>query len=116
MSDLVIEHGEIARGRQLRHNRARIALAVAAIEGIVVLAGAIPWWVVVLLAAVAVAVYVAVRQYERSEVVQLAWIAACSQVALVLVPVIGAVLAVLAIVTVAVFALFALVALARDRR
>ena len=112
----MIEHGESARGRQLRRNRVRIALALAAVEAIVVLAGAIPWWVVVVLAAVALAVYVTVRRYERSEVIQLAWIAAFSQVALVLVPVVGVLLAVLAIVAVVAFALVALVALAYDRR
>jgi hypothetical protein len=118
VSSLVIEHGESPRTRRLRHNRLRIALAVAAVEGIVVLAGGIPWWVVVLLAAAAVAFYVYVRQRGTgsSELVQLAWIAAFSQSALVLVPLIATFLIVLAIFAVAVFAVVALIALARDRR
>ena len=116
MSDLVIEHGESLRGRRLRRNRVRIALVVAAIEGIIVLAGGIPWWVVVALAAGSVALYVVVRRQSSSELVQLAWIVAFSQMALVLVPVLAAVLLVLAIVVVSMFAIVALVALARDRR
>jgi hypothetical protein len=118
VSDFVIEHGESARTRRLRHNRLRIALAVAALEGVVVLAGAIPWWVVVLLAAAAVTLYVYLRRRRASssELVQLAWIAAFSQSALVLVPLVATFLIVLAIFTVAVFAVIALIALARDRR
>jgi hypothetical protein len=116
VSDFVIEHGESQRTRRLRHNRVRIALAVAAVEGIVVLAGGIPWWVVVLLAAAAVTLYVYVRRRGSSELVQLAWIAAFSQSALVLVPLVAAFLIVLAIFTIAVFAVVALIALARDRR
>ena len=94
----------------------RIALAVAAVEGIIVLAGGIPWWVVVALATAAVALYVAVRRQGSSEVVQLGWIAAFSQLTLVLVPLIAAFLVVLAVAAVAVLALAALLALARDRR
>ena len=116
MGDYVVEHGESPRGRRLRHNRLKIALVVAAIEGIVVLAGGIPWWFVVLLAAAAVALYVYVRAQGRSELVQLAWIAAFSQVALVLVPVVASFVLVLAILVVVAFAIVALVALARDRR
>jgi hypothetical protein len=116
MSDLVIEHRESARGRRLRSNRLRIALAVAAVEGIIVLAGGIPWWVVVLLAAASVALYVTVREQRSSELVQLAWILAFSQSALVLVPVVATFVLVLAILVVVLFAIVALVALARDRR
>ena len=118
MGDFVVEHGETARARRLRHNRLKIALVVAAIEGVVVLAGVIPWWFVVILAVAAVTLYVAVRGQGRSELVQLAWIAAVSQVVLVLVlvPVIASFLLVLAILVVVAFAVVALVALARDRR
>jgi hypothetical protein len=116
MSELVIEHGESPRGRRLRRNRMRIALTVAAVEGIFILAGAIPWWVVVLLAIAALSAYVYVRNRRQSELVQIAWIAAFSQTALVLVPVAAAVLAALAIVIVVLFAVVALLALARDRR
>jgi hypothetical protein len=116
VSDFVLEHRETPRGRRLRRNRVRIAFAVAAVEGILVLAGGIPWWAVVLLAAAALAVYVSVRRSGSGEVVQLAWIAAFSQLALVLVPLLATVLVVLAIVLLAIFAVVALIALARDRR
>jgi len=116
MSDFVVEHGETARGRRLRRNRVKIALVVAAIEGVVVLAGGIPWWFVAILAVAAVALYLAVRDHGRSDLVPLAWIAAFSQVALVLVPVIASVLLVLAIMVVIAFAVVALIALSRDRR
>ena len=116
MSELVIEHGESPRARRLRQSRLRIALVIAAIEGILVLAGAIPWWVVVALAAGSVALYVAVRSTGRSEVVQSAWIAAFSQLVLVLVPVAAAVVTAFAVVLIVMFALVALIALVRDRR
>jgi hypothetical protein len=114
-SDLVIEHGESSRSRRLRRNRLRIALAVAAVEGILVLAGRIPWWVVLPLAFAAIVLYVFVRNEARGELVQVAWIAAFSQVALVLVPIAAALFAALAVVTVAMFAVIVLYALVRDR-
>ena len=115
MSDLVIEHGESSRGRRLRHNRLRLALVVAAIEGIVVLAGGVPWWVVVVLAAASVAIYVYVRDRGPSQVVQLAWIAAFSQTVLVVVPIVAGLILILAILVIVMFAIVALIALARDR-
>jgi hypothetical protein len=116
VSELVLEHGESPRARRLRQNRLRIALALTAFEGILVLAGAIPWWAVVALAAGTVALYLAARGSERFVLVQLAWIAAFSQVALVLVPVVATFVVFLAIALVVLFAVVALAALARDRR
>jgi hypothetical protein len=116
LSDLVVEHRESRHARRLRVNRLRIALVLAAVEGIFVLAGAIPWWVVVLVAVGAVALYLYVRNEGRGEVVQAAWILAFANVALLLVPVAAAVVTALAIVIVVVFAVVALIALARDRR
>ena len=40
-SEIVIEHGETRLARRLRSNRYKVALAIAALEGILVLAGAI---------------------------------------------------------------------------
>ena len=116
VSEVVLEHGESPLGRRLRLNRLRLALVLAALEGILVLAGAIPWWVVVIVALGAVALYVSVRNQGRVEVVQLAWIAAFANVLLLLVPVAAAIVTALAIVLVVVFAVVALIALARDRR
>ena len=54
---VTIEHRSSRFGRRLREYRLRIALIVALVEGILVLVGSIDWWVVVLLAIVAVALY-----------------------------------------------------------
>jgi len=115
-SELLIEHGESPRARRLRLNRVRIALAVTALEAILVLAGAISWWVVVVAAAAALGLYAAVRTRGSSALVQLAWIAAFSQVTLVLVPVAAALLTALAIGVVVILAVLALIALTRDHR
>ena len=113
---LTIEHGQTRRGRRLRENRLRIALLVAVVEGILVLLGAIDWWVVVLLAIGAVALYVLQGRSARDELRQLSWIAAVSQVLVVLVPALAVVLTALAVVALILLAVVALVVLLRDRR
>ncbi len=114
---MLIEHGESRTGRSLRHNRYKIALAVAALEGILVLAGVIPWWVVVLLAVVALAAYVAWgREHTSPDVRVVTWTAAVSQLVVVLVPVLATLVVVLAVVVVVLLAAVALAALLLDRR
>jgi hypothetical protein len=114
---LTIEHGSTRLGRQLRENRLKIALLVALVEGILVLVGAIEWWVVVLLAIGAVALYVTRgRAARRAEVRETTWILAVSQVAVVLVPAAALVLTALAVVALVIVAVVALVVLLRDRR
>ena len=114
---LVIEHRESGLARRLRQNRYRAALAIAAIEGILVLAGAIPWWLVVLVALGAVAGYVTWgREHESTDVRVVSWTAAVSQLLVVLVPVLAGALVVLAAVVVVLLAVLALVALLLDRR
>jgi hypothetical protein len=114
---VTIEHGSTRLGRQLRDNRLRIALVVAVIEGVLVLLGSIQWWVVVVLAIAAVAVYVLrARAARREEIRELSWIVAVSQVAVVLVPVLALVLTAFAVVALVVIAVVALVVLLRDRR
>jgi hypothetical protein len=114
---LTIEHGSTRIGRGLRENRLRIALVVALIEGILVLVGAIDWWVVVLLAIGAVALYVMRgRAARRGEVRETSWILAVSQVAVVLVPALVLVATAFAIVALVIVAVVALVVLLRDRR
>lgn len=113
----MIEHRESGLARRLRQNRYRAALAVAAIEGILVLAGAIPWWLVVLVALGAVAGYVTWgREHESADVRVVTWTAAVSQLLVVLVPVLAGALVVLAAVVVVLLAVLALVALLLDRR
>ena len=116
-SELLIEHGESRIARRLRQNRYKVALAIAALEGILVLAGAIPWWVVVLLALVALAGYVAWgREHESPDVRVVTWTAAVSQLVVVLVPILAGAVVVLAAVAVVALAALALVALLLDRR
>jgi hypothetical protein len=112
----VIEHRESSVARNLRRNRIRIALAIAALEGLLVLVGALPWWSVVVLAAGAIAVYISYgRAHERADVRQASWIAAVSQLVVVLVPVAVVVATALAAAVVIVLAVVALVALLRER-
>lgn len=114
---LTIEHGRNRFGRGLRENRLRLALLLALVEGVLVLVGEIPWWSVVLIAIVAVALYVTVgRKSGREEVRQLSWIFAVSQVAVVLVPALALVVTAFAVVALILIAVVALVVLLRDRR
>jgi predicted neutral ceramidase superfamily lipid hydrolase len=112
----VIEHRESSWTRNLRRNRLRFALGIAALEGILVIAGALPWWAVVLLAAAAIAVYISQgRTHPRADVRQLSWIAAVSQLVVVLVPIAVVVATALAIGVVVLLAAVALVVLLRER-
>jgi hypothetical protein len=116
-SQLLIEHGESRLARRIRHNRYKVALAIAAIEGILVLAGAIPWWLVVVLALGTLAAYVMWgREHESADVRVVTWTAAVSQLVVVLVPVLAGALVVLAAVVVVACAALALVALLLDRQ
>jgi hypothetical protein len=111
----IVEHGENRQARFLRARRLQIALGVAAVEGILVLAGSIPWWAVVAAAVVAVGVRWAARDVRRSEVRHATWILAVSQLIVVLVPAAAALLTALAIVTLVLVAALALFLLLRDR-
>lgn len=113
---VVIEHRESRQQRFLREKRLEIALVVAAIEGILVLAGSTPWWAVVVAAAAAFGLHMWLRATSVQSVRQLTWIAAVSQLVVVLVPVAAAVLTALAIVLLVLVALVALGTLLRDRR
>ena len=114
---LTIEHGSNRFGRVLRENRVKLAILLAIVEGILVLVGEIDWWVVVLLAIGAVALYVTQgRTAGREELREGSWILAVSQLAVVLVPALALVLSALAVVALVVLALVALVVLLRDRR
>ncbi|MBA2295058.1 MAG: hypothetical protein H0W16_07980 [Actinobacteria bacterium] len=114
---LVIEHRESGVARRLRQQRYRVAFGIAAVEGILVLAGAIPWWLVVLFALGAVAAYAGWgREHESVDVRAVTWTAAVSQLVVVLVPVLAGALVVVAAVVVVAVAALALVALVLDRR
>ena len=79
-SHLLIEHGETRLARRIRQNRVKVALAIAAVEGILVLAGAIPWWLVVALALGSLGAYAAWGRDARAPDVRVVtWTAAVSQ-------------------------------------
>jgi hypothetical protein len=113
----VVEHSASRLGRILQRRALLAALAVAVVEGVLVLAGVMPWWSVIALAAASLALYVAVgRDSGRPEVRTVTWVAAVSQLTVVLVPVLAAVVAALAVAVVVLVALAALVVLLVDRR
>ena len=113
----VIEHGETSLARTIRRERLRIALAIAVVEGILVIADVIPLWAVLALATVTLVLYAAVgRESSSAEVRNITWIAAVSQLVVVLVPIALVVVGALAIAVVVGFAIVALVALLADRR
>jgi hypothetical protein len=114
---LTIEPGHSRLGRRLRESRLRIALVLALVEGILVLVGSIAWWSVVLVAILAVVLYVAAgRKAGRQEVREVSWIFAVSQLAVVLVPALALVLTAFAVGALVLLAVVALVVLLRDRR
>ena len=112
-----IEHRSTRFGRELRANRLKLALVIALVEGVLVLVDAIDWWVVVVLAVVAVVLYVLRGRTARHDTVrQGSWIFAVSQLAVVLVPALVLVATAVAVVALVVLAVIALVVLLRDRR
>jgi hypothetical protein len=116
-SHVLIENGEGRLARRLRQNRVRLALGIAALEGILVLAGAIAWWLVLLVALAALVVYAAWgREHPDAKVRFATWTAAVSQLLVVLVPVLAGALVALAVVAVVALAALALAALLLDRR
>jgi hypothetical protein len=112
-----IDHGHSRLGSTLRAGRLRLVLAIVVIEGLLVLVDAIRWWSVLLIAALAFAVYVGSGRQSRHQLVREAsWIAAVSQLVVVLVPVVALVLTTLAVVLIVVVAVGLLALLLLDRR
>jgi hypothetical protein len=117
MSNIVIDHRSTRFSRGLRRRRTQVALVVAVVEAILVLTGVLPWWFAIALAAGAVALYVWVgREHPSPTVRGVSWVAAVSQLIVVLVPVGVVVVGVLALVLVVVLAAVALAVLLLDRR
>lgn len=113
----VLEHGQGTWGRRLQRNRLKVAIGVAALEGLLVLAGAVSWWVVVMLALGAVVVYVQVgRNHRNPDVTNGTWVLAVSQLLVIVVPLVAAIAVALAAVLVVALAVLALAALILDRR
>lgn len=104
-----IEHGASRPGRWLRERRLRLTLWIAAIEGLLVVVHVLHWWLVVVLAAIAVGIWLYGGRHNRSYMLrQTSWILAVSQLLVVIVPL---ALAIATTVAIAVFALLAVAAL-----
>ena len=115
-SQILIEHGETRLARRLRHNRYKIALAIAALEGILVLAGVIPWWIVVLLALGRSPATSAGGGSTKPGRARRHLDGGGPQLVVVLVPILAGLVVVLAAVVVVLLAALALAALLLDRR
>ncbi|HEU0337329.1 MAG TPA: hypothetical protein VFR43_12275 [Gaiellaceae bacterium] len=112
----VIEHRRGRSGR-LRRRRLTIALVLAVVQGFLVLLGVLPWWGVLLLAALGLALYVGVgRESSSGDLRDTTWILAVSQLVVVLVPVLAVLVSALAVAALLLLAAVALVAVLRDRR
>ncbi|MSO95216.1 MAG: hypothetical protein EXQ81_05405 [Thermoleophilia bacterium] len=117
MSNLVVEHREGSFSRGLRRRRFIVAGGVATVEAVLVLADLVPWWAVVVAAVAAMAFYVGVGRAHSVPIIRsVSWVAAASQLVVVLVPVAVVLLGFLAFVGVVVLAVLALIVLLLDRR
>jgi ABC-type dipeptide/oligopeptide/nickel transport system permease component len=112
----VVEHGSSRGGRWLRHNRFRIALWIAVVEGVLVLFDVIPAWWAIGVAVLLLAFYVFVGRRLPDSGRELSWIAAFSQLLVAILPVLVALLTVVAIIALVVIAAVALALLFLDRR
>jgi hypothetical protein len=113
----VLDHRSTAAGRWLRMRRLRFAAWIAVGEGLLVVLHVFPWFAALALAAAALGFYLWLGRELRSDVGrQASWIAASSQVLVVLVPVLVALIGGLAILAVGLLAVVALVVLFTDRR
>ena len=112
-----IEHRRGRFAGLLRERRWALVLWIVLVEGILVLFDVIPWWAVLLVAVAAFAFYVGAGRGHRSAAVhEGSWIAAVSQLVVVLVPVLAFVLTALAITLLVIVAVVVLVLLLLDRR
>ena len=113
----VIEHGSSRPGRWLRERRLRIALWVAVIEGIFIVFHQIPVAIAIVVGIAVVVLYFTQGNRVTSDTAgQVAWIAAVSQVLVMLVPIFLIVLWSVALLFVAILAVVALVLVFSRRR
>jgi hypothetical protein len=117
MTNLVVEHHESPFSRRLRHRRARIAIGIAAVEAVLVLADVMPWWFAIVAAVASVGLYLGYgREHAVPGVRSATWVAAVSQLIVVLVPVAIVLVGLLALVGMLVLAAVALIVLLREAR
>jgi hypothetical protein len=113
----VFAHGTSRSGRWLRDNRVRFALAIAVIEGLLVVFDVIDGFLALLVALLLLLFYFAYgRKLPWDWAREASWVAATSQAFVALVPVLVIVVGTLALIVVGVIAVVALVLLFADRR
>jgi hypothetical protein len=113
----VVEHRTTRTGRWLRERRIRLALWIAVIEGLLIVVGAIPWSLALVVAAAVIVAYFALHdRLDADTNRQAAWIAAASQAVVAIVPILLAVASILALIVLAVIGVIALLVLLGDRR
>jgi hypothetical protein len=112
----VVDHGTSRLGRWLRTRRLRVALWIAAIEGLLVIVHAIPRLTALIIAGAIVAIYLWAGSHIRSDAArQFTWIVAASQALVLLIPILLIFFWTLAVVAVAVLGVIALIALFSER-
>ena len=113
----VVEHGSTRTGRWLRERRLRIALWIAAVEGLLIVLDQIGRWPAIIVAGAILVAYLMAGRTIRSDAGhQNMWIVAASQALVSLVPLIWwFITKVMAILIVAVLAVVALYFLFSDR-
>ena len=112
-----IEHGQGRVGPLLRRRRPHLVPWIVVVEGVLVLFDVIPWWAVILAATIALIAYVTIgRGHTSSAVREVSWVAAVSQLVVVLIPVLAVVLTALAVIALVLVAVGVLVMLLLDRR
>ena len=113
----VLEHGSTRTGRWLRGRRIRLALWLALIEGLLVVLGAIPWWLAFLVALGVIAFHFSVGRDLASDAArEVSWVGAASQVVVFFIPALVLFVGALALVAVGVLAVVAVIALLAGRR
>jgi hypothetical protein len=112
----VVEHRSSRHERWLRDRRVRIALWIAVIEGILLVFGAIPRILALVIAIAVVAGYFWLGHRLRPRLLRDAgWIAAVSQALVMLVPVLVILIGTLTLIVVAGIAVIALIILFTNR-
>ena len=108
----VLEHGSSRPGRWLRRNRTTIALAIAIVEGVLLVFGAINRPLAIVFAVGIIVIYLWFGRRLRPSIPHdIAWIAAVSQALVALIPLLLFVVTAVAVVGVAILAVVALIVL-----
>ena len=113
----VLEHRAGRGGRWLRRYRTRIAFAIAVVEALLLVVGAIDRWGALLIAVLVIAAYFVIRPRLASPLGRdVLWTAALSQALVALVPILVIVIGTFALIAVGIIAVVALIVLFGDRR